>query len=140
MIGFILINFIMLMHKFMSFHRIMTLDEVSGQKRFPLGELFFNGWDWSTDTKIEKAEALKISLRETKLTLDEGKVKNLINTRKASEKAALFARRALTTTLSALILISGWALIIVVHIYAFEITSFFKGIPFINYVVSIYQY
>ncbi len=77
----------------------------------------------------------KVVARETKLTLDEERIKFRVKNRTAAEKAKLFGIRIATFTISFFILCCGWAAIIAVNLYESDIEEFFNEIDILNYIV-----
>lgn len=73
---------------------------------------------------------------EFKLKLDEDKIKELIKDRKSFEKTKLLIRRISTLSLTIVILLLGWALILIVNIYESNIQDYFKKNYILQYIAS----
>lgn len=140
LIGFILIVYLCLIYKWLNFDQKMRWEEVNGDdKSLKVSKILLNGWDWSIDTQHEMTEMRKVIARETKLTVDEERIKFTVKHRSAQEKAKLFGIRVATFTFSFFILCCGWAAIIAVNLYEKDLEEFFNGVEILNYVVRLLQ-
>jgi len=139
-IGFILVGFFCIIYKWLTFDQKMRWEEVSGEnKQFAVSKLFFNSWDWSIDTSHEMQELRKVVARETKLTIDEERIRLRVKNRKAAEKAKLLGIRIGTFIVSFFILCIGWSAIVAVNLYESDIEDFFSEIDILDYVVNHYH-
>eukprot|EP00347_Sterkiella_histriomuscorum_P016287 403353765 len=136
LIAFILFVFVCNMYKWMNFDKKMRWDDLNGDKEKVISKIFFNAWDWSTDTQSELLELKTAKLREVKLTVEEEKIKGRIKNRTKKEKAKLIALRTTTFIISFFILCSGWAAIVAVYLYEADIESYFTHINIIKYIAS----
>lgn len=60
-------------------------------------------------------------MMELKLTMDEDKIKEIVQKRKRFQKTKLCIRRAITLMVNIVVLLIGWSQIILIHYYDDEI-------------------
>ena len=93
-------------------------------------------WDWQINNSYESFQMRNALRLEFKLKLDEDKIKELIKDRKSFEKTKLLIRRISTLSLTIVILLLGWALILIVNIYESNIQDYFKKNYILQYIAS----
>ena len=59
-LGFLLIIFISVMYKWMSFDQIMKKDDLKEINKNNLSKMFFNAWDWTIHTNYELNETRRV--------------------------------------------------------------------------------
>ena len=93
---------------------------------------FFNNWDWRNkregDAKLSKAHIQNI----LGVMIYEEKKRETVKNRSAEEKCALWTLRLSLISLSLLLLVVGFVVIILASIYENEITEAAKDIPILS--------
>mmetsp|Transcript_25410 Transcript_25410/g.25154 ORF Transcript_25410/g.25154 Transcript_25410/m.25154 type:complete len:253 (+) Transcript_25410:878-1636(+) len=93
---------------------------------------FFNSWDWRTnrsgDSKHNKDGIATI----LKVMLYEDKKKEIVKQRTSGDKMRIYIIRGFLMTLSIIILLIGWLVILIGSIYESEINDAAKDIPIVK--------
>jgi hypothetical protein len=86
-------------------------------------------WDWRNyKTGHEARTQLGAGRTELKVTMDEERIRLIIDSRSTLEKSKLFVRRTTTQLVNAFILLVGWAGIILISIYDKKIQEKLRAI------------
>ena len=93
---------------------------------------FFNNWDWRTNRTADSKHSKDGIVTILKVMLYEDKKKEIVKNRTQSDKFRIYVIRVCLGILSVVILVIGWAVILIGSIYESEINEAAKDIPVVK--------
>lgn len=118
LILFAVLSLIISISEWVKFDIFRKKKELYEDKKKKYSKMFLNAWDWrNAHTGFEGAQQAAAIRVELKVTLDEERIKEVINKRSNLEKSKLFIRRTTTQLINTVLLLIGWTGIILLSIY-----------------------
>ena len=125
---FIMVGVILCIYKWVTYDYTTKRQKYFNKDDNLFAREFFNMWDFRTKRDNDAKHSVEGIQTVIKIMVHEEKIKEEVKNRTASQKWTLYFIRGCLITLSILILILGWTVIIFANLYESNITSYWDSI------------
>lgn len=120
-LSFGLIGLFITLYKWVKFDIIKKQGELYENQNIKFSKDFFNSWDFTIDSRGDRADLRSILRNEMTTAVEEDKIKEVIKKRTKEDNLIIYGKRAALILLNLFILIVGWGCIILANYFSTDI-------------------